>query len=134
MEQYRIVLINKYSKKEEPNIVNYIMQLAIIAIYSFVGELLAKVLPFGIPASIYGMFLLFICLFFGIIKLEWIKETGNFLLDIMPVLFVPVCVGVIDSWVQIKSFLVPVILAILLITPIVMVTRGKVAKCFIRRR
>lgn len=110
------------------------MQFAIIAVFSFAGEILSKILPFGIPASIYGMLLLLFCLVFKIVKLEWIKDAGKFLLEIMPVLFVPVCVGVIDSWADIKLFFVPVILAILLITPIVMVITGKVAQWMIRRR
>lgn len=112
----------------------YIMQFAIIAVFSFVGEILARVLPFGIPASIYGMLLLFFCLLFKIVKLDWVKDTGKFLLEIMPVLFVPVCAGVIDSWTQIKLFLWPVLVAILVITPIVMIATGKVAQWIIRKK
>lgn len=112
----------------------YVKQLAIITFFSFAGELLARILPFGITASIYGMLLLFFCLLFKIVKLEWIIDVGKFLLEIMPVLFVPVCVGVIDSWINIKLFFVPVILAIVLITPFVMIVTGKVAQWIIRRR
>lgn len=112
----------------------YIIEFAIILVFSWIGEILAYLLPFRIPASIYGMLILFICLIFGIIKLEWIRDAGSFLLEIMPVLFVPVCVGVIDSWTDIKIFFVPVILAILLITPFVMIVTGKVAQWMIRKR
>lgn len=111
----------------------HIVQFAIILLFSFLGDVLARVLPLGIPASIYGMLLLFFCLLFKIVRLEWIKDTGKFLLEIMPVLFVPVCAGVIDSWLDIKLFFLPVLFAILLITPFVMVVTGKVAQWLIRK-
>ena len=54
----------------------YIKQFLIILAISFVGELLKHFLPLPIPASIYGMVLLFTGLKTGLIKLEAVKETG----------------------------------------------------------
>lgn len=56
----------------------YIRQFLIILAISFIGELLKYVLPLPIPASIYGMAILFVCLMTGWIKLEAVKETGKF--------------------------------------------------------
>ena len=41
----------------------YIRQFAIIMLFSLLGELCHLILPFPIPASIYGMVLLFLSLF-----------------------------------------------------------------------
>ena len=38
----------------------YVIQLFIIICFSFAGELMRRLLPFPIPASIYGIVLLFI--------------------------------------------------------------------------
>ena len=59
----------------------YIRQFLIILAISFIGELLKYVLPLPIPASIYGMAILFVCLMTGWIKLEAVKETGKFLIQ-----------------------------------------------------
>lgn len=73
----------------------YIRQFLIILAISFIGELLKYVLPLPIPASIYGMAILFVCLMTGWIKLEAVKETGKFLIEIMPLMFIPA--GVVTS-------------------------------------
>ena len=111
----------------------YIKQLALILLFSFIGELLGDLLPFPIPASIYGMVLLFVSLLTGMIRLEWVKETGLFLVEVMPIFFIPVCVGLIDSWISIAAFWFPLTTILCLTTVIVMVVTGKTAQ-HIRRR
>ena len=110
----------------------HIKQLALILLISFVGELLGTLLPLPIPASIYGMVLLFIGLLTGLIRLEWVKETGLFLIEIMPIFFIPVCVGLLDSWVNIAPLWFPLVAIIFLTTIIVMVVTGKTAQGILR--
>ena len=86
----------------------YIRQFLIILAISFIGELLKYVLPLPIPASIYGMAILFVCLMTGWIKLEAVKETGKFLIEIMPLMFIPAGVGLMVSWGTLKPVLIPV--------------------------
>ena len=76
----------------------YVRQLLIILFVSFFGELLKYIIPLSIPASIYGMVLLFLALELKILKVSDIKETSNFLIEIMPLMFVPAGVGLLDSW------------------------------------
>ena len=76
----------------------YVRQLLIILFVSFLGELLKSIIPLSIPASIYGMVLLFLALELKILKVSDIKETSNFLIEIMPLMFVPAGVGLLDSW------------------------------------
>ena len=62
-----------------------------------------KVLPFPIPASIYGIVLLFLALELKILKVAQIREVSTTLIISMPVMFVPPAVGLISSWENIKD-------------------------------
>jgi hypothetical protein len=74
-------------------IMKYIHQFLIIITISFIGELLSILLPFPIPASVYGLIIMLICLFTKIIKLNQIEDVANWLIIIMPLLFVPSAVS-----------------------------------------
>ena len=86
----------------------YVKQFLIIIGISLAGEILKYILPLPIPASIYGMAILFIALLTGIIKLKDVRETGKFLIEIMPLMFIPAGVGLMSSWGVLKPLLVPV--------------------------
>ena len=88
----------------------YIYQFAIILLVSALGELLKYFIPLPIPASIYGLVLMLIALMTGIIKLEKIEATADFLLEIMTIVFIPGGVGLITAWEPIKAMLVPAML------------------------
>ena len=111
----------------------YVKQLALILLISFLGELLNALLPFPIPASIYGMVILFVGLLTGLIRLEWVKEAGLFLVEIMPIFFIPVCVGLMDSWIDIAPFWFPLTVITSLTTVIVMIVTGRTAQSILRR-
>lgn len=111
----------------------YLRQLLIILLFSFLGEALKTLLPLPVPASIYGLVLLFAALELGIIKLSAIQETGRFLIEIMPVMFIPAGAGLLDSWDALKPICVPVIVIMLVSTVIVMVISGRVTQFVIRR-
>lgn len=81
----------------------YVIQLFIIICFSFAGELLHRVLPFPIPASIYGIILLFFALELRLLKVEHIREVSTTLIISMPVMFVPPAVGLINTWDNIKN-------------------------------
>ena len=81
----------------------YVIQLFIIICFSFAGELLHRVLPFPIPASIYGIILLFSALELRLLKVEHIREVSTTLIISMPVMFVPPAVGLINTWDNIKN-------------------------------
>lgn len=81
----------------------YVIQLFIIICFSFAGELLHRVLPFPIPASIYGIILLFSALELRLLKVEHIREVSTTLIISMPVMFVPPAVGLINTWENIKN-------------------------------
>ena len=90
-------------------------------------------LPLPIPASIYGMIILFLGLMTKVIKLESVKETGKFLIEIMPIMFIPAGVGLMTTWGRLQPILLPVsiITAVTIIT--VMVATGWVSQIIIRK-
>ena len=111
----------------------YLKQFAIIIVISFVGEILNNIIPLPIPASVYGFVILFICLVTGIIMLEAVKETGKFLVEIMPIMFIPAAVGLLDSFDVLKPILLEVSIILVVTTVIVMVIAGRVTQFIIRR-
>lgn len=106
----------------------YVRECAVIFGITLVGELLNLVLPLPIPTGVYGLFLLLFLLCSGILKLEDVEGTGNFLLDIMPVMFIPASVGLIESYEALRGILVPLVIICIVSTAVVMVVTGKVTE------
>lgn len=111
----------------------YIKQFLLILGISFLGEGLKYFIPLPIPASIYGMVIMFICLMTGLIKLDDVKETGKFLIEIMPVMFIPAGVGLMTSWDSIMAVLVPIVVITVVSIVTVMAATGWVSQIIIRK-
>lgn len=111
----------------------YLRQFLIILSISFLGEVLHYFIPLPVPASIYGLVLMLAALMSGIIKLEWVKETGKFLIEIMPVMFIPAAVGLLESWQLLQPILIPVTVITVLTTVIVMAVTGRIAQSVVRK-
>lgn len=111
----------------------FLRQFLIIMLFSFIGEGLNYIIPFPIPASIYGLVLLFVSLMTGIIKLDDVRDVGRFLIEIMPIMFVPAGVGLMTSWNVLKPELIPVIVIMIVSTILVMGIAGKMTEFVIRR-
>jgi len=103
-------------------------ELSIIIGITLAGEVLNKCLPFPVPAGVYGMFLLLLLLCMGVVKIEHVETTVNFVLEIMPILFIPSTVGLMDSYAEAKEILVPMVVISAVSTIAVLVTTGKVAE------
>ena len=111
----------------------FLVQFLIIVAVSFAGEILNVVVPLPIPASIYGIVLLFLALEFKILKVSDIKETSSFLIAVMPLMFLPPAIGVIESWDLIRQAWLPYIVVTLVSTIVVMAVSGRVTQWFIRK-
>ena len=111
----------------------YIKQFILILAISFAGELLKYLLPLPVPASIYGMVLMFLALLTGVIKLEHVRETGKFLIEIMPLMFIPAGVGLMSSWSTLKPLLLPVAVITVVTIITVMVASGHTAQFILKR-
>ncbi len=110
----------------------YIKQFAVIALITFLGECLNFLLPLPVPASIYGMILLFLSLQTGILKLEQIEETADLLLNVMPIFFISPTVSLMSGMTVLKDSLAGVLVICLVSTIIVMAVTGLVSQAVIR--
>ncbi len=112
----------------------YMRQFLIIMIVTFIGELLRYLIPLNIPSSIYGLCLMLFLLFTKIVKLEQVKETSLFLIEIMPLMFIPTTVGIIVYWEELQKMLIPLVVISIISTIIVMVVSGRLTQFIIRRK
>ena len=103
----------------------YWEQVARIMALGGLGESRREVGTLPIPASIYGLILLLTALKIGIVRLDQVKEVGNFLTGIFPLLFVPAAVGVMELWVQLGEMAIPIIIAIVPVTILVLASAGR---------
>ena len=109
----------------------YLRQFLLILFISFLGELLKYFLPLPIPASIYGMVILFIGLLSGIIQLDAVKDVEKFLIEIMPVMFIPAGVGLLNAWGVLKPVWIPISVITVVTTVLVMAVTAKVTQTVI---
>ena len=110
----------------------YMKQIGIIATISFISELLHFFIPLPIPASVYGMVLLFVFLCLGIIKLSQVENVADWLLSIMPIFFIAPSVGLINSFDSIKGQVLPLVAVCFISTIVVTALTGFVAQALIR--
>jgi len=111
----------------------FIKQLLIILGVTFAGEALHFLLPLPVPASIYGLVLMLLCLCLKVFPLRAVEETGDFLIDLMPALFVPATVGVMAAWDVLQPVLLQVALITFLSLIVVMAVSGRVTQWALRR-
>ena len=111
----------------------YIRQFLLILLVTFAGEVLRYLIPLPIPASIYGLLLLLAALLTGVIRLDAVKDTAKFLIEIMPLMFIPAAVGLLDSWGSLSEILVEVVVISVVSTILVMGISGVVTQFIIRR-
>lgn len=107
-------------------------QFLVVLIISCIGELLNFFIPLPIPGSIYGMVLLFVLLCTGVVKLHQIKDTSAFLIDIMPILFIPSAVGIMAELDQLTNIWIEVIIITIVTTVLVMAVTGMTTQALIR--
>ena len=110
----------------------HLKQFAIILAVSFLGELLNFLIPLPIPASIYVIVLMFLFLETGLIPVQAVKETSDFLIQIMPLMFIPAAVGLLNSWSLIRPAWLQYVAITVISTVAVMAVSGKVTQAVLR--
>jgi len=111
----------------------YLHQALIIIAVTFFSEILKVILPFPFPASIYGLILMLILLILKVIRLPQVKAVSDWLLSLMPVMFVGPTVALIVTFDEYKSFLLPLLIVATVTTVIVMAVSGCTAQALINR-
>ena len=108
-----------------------LFEFGIILFITFLGEALYAVLPLPIPASVYGLLLMLLALCTGVIK---VKRASDFLIEIMPPMFIPAAVGLVAVWDSLMPMLFPISVIIAATTILVMAVTGRTAQFVIRRK
>ena len=111
----------------------YLKQSAWIFGFTLLGEALNRLLPLPIPAAVYGLVLLFAALCLKLIKVEQINKVSDFLLTILPILFVSPAVNLLESWGILAPHVIPIALLVLSSTILVFAIAGVVAQLFCRK-
>ncbi len=102
----------------------YLGQTAVIAAVTFLGEMLHILLPLPVPASVYGMILMFLALLTHVVREEQIADVAQWLTAIMPVMFIGPGVGIIEHYGAIADSLLAFAVIVFLTTVIVMAVTG----------
>ena len=112
----------------------YLHQVLLILLFSFLGELMHAVIPWPIPASIYGMVLMFAALSLKIVKPQSVRDAGGFFVSILPLLFVAPIVGLMDCWDMIRANLVAIVVIMLVSTVLCFLVTGVVTQLLMDRK
>ena len=108
----------------------YLKQSAWIFGFTLLGEALHRLLPLPIPAAVYGLVLLFAALCLKLVKVEQINKVSDFLLTILPILFVSPAVNLLESWGVVAPHVITIVLLVLSSTVLVFAVAGVVSQIF----
>ena len=111
----------------------YLSQFLIIMGFTLAGEALQRLIPVAIPASVWGLALLFLALCLKIVKVEQVKEVGGFLSSLLPVLFVGPTVGIVEHWALIKPQLLSIVLLLVASTILTFGISGGITQLLSRK-
>ncbi len=111
----------------------YLSQFLIIMGFTLAGEALQRLIPFSIPASVWGLALLFAALCLKIVKVEQIKDVGGFLTSILPMLFVSPAVGIVENWSLIQPQLLPIALLLAASTVLTFGISGSITQALMKK-
>ena len=112
----------------------YFKQAFVIIVITLISEVLSHILPLPLSASIYGMVILFICLMTGVIKLEQVENVGEWLIAVMPAMFVVPGAGFITAWASLQPHLLSWSVIISVATILVMAVAGLIAQSLQKRQ
>ena len=112
----------------------FVKQFGIILLITFIGEVLHELLPIPVPAGIYGIVLLFIFLKTKLIPVSEVKEASSFLIQIMPIMFIPAAVGLIDTWDILAPSWIQFLIVTVVTTVVVLAVSGLMTQAVIRLR
>ena len=94
--------------------------------FLFLGELIHYFLDVPVAGNIIGMLLIFLALFFKLIKLKDVKPASDFLVKYLVVFFIPYGVGLMVYANLIAEYWMPVTIVVLLSTLLSLYVTGAV--------
>lgn len=107
--------------------IRILTHIGILYCFFLLGSWIQATLDLFIPGSIIGMILFFIALKLGWIKVEWVEEGTALLIRHLPLLFLPVTIGIMEYFNLFAGNGIILIFIVLVSTAVVMLTAGKVS-------
>lgn len=112
----------------------FMKQLSVIFSISLIAELMENLIPLPVAASVYGLVLMLAGLMTKIIPLEKVEGAADFLVEIMPVLFIPPTVSIMTSFDVLKQLFIPITVISVVSTILVMSVTGRTAQGIMRKK
>lgn len=101
------------------------IQMAVLFAFLEIGEGIVMLAHLPIPGSIVGMVLLAFSLKFKIVRPQWIVDVADFLCANLGFFFIPAGVGVMNCMGIIKEQWMPIALATVLSTAVIILVTGQ---------
>jgi len=105
-----------------------VLGMAVLLLFQMAGELLSRGLNWPIPGNVIGMVLLLAGLLTGVVRLAWVEAAADLMLSHMALFFVPAGVGVMVYFELISREWLPIVVATVLSTFVVMAVTGWLAE------
>jgi len=105
-----------------------VLGMAVLLLFQMAGELLSRGLNWPIPGNVIGMVLLLAALLTGVVRLAWVEAAADLMLSHMALFFVPAGVGVMVYFELISREWLPIVVATVLSTFVVMAVTGWLAE------
>ena len=101
-------------------------QVGLILLICVICEGISSVLPFPFPGSVLSMLVMLLLFCVGVVKPEKIKESSDFMLSHMMIVFLPALVSIMNYFDLIKAIWVKFILIIVISTVVTFFVAGGV--------
>jgi holin-like protein len=105
---------------------------AILLLFNLLGVVGHTVARIPVPGPVLGLILFTICLFLGIVRLEWVEQPASLLLKHMLLFFAPVVVGVIAFFPELRAQWAAITVSLVVSTIAVMLVTGWTATLLIK--
>lgn len=116
------------------SVVRISVHIGILYMFYAIGVWIQKTLNLFIPGSVIGMILFLALLLSGKYNPRWTEEGAQFLIRHLPLLFLPITVGLIDYLDLFKGSGIWIVFVVLFSTVLVMVTSGKTTDWLAQKR
>ena len=98
--------------------------MGILILIQYICNITVKLLHIVLPAPILGMIILACLLQMKIIKKEWVKDICEMLLGYMPLMFVPLLVGIIVYYPIIEKNFIPIMVNVIVTATLTLILTG----------
>lgn len=114
-------------------VLRFLVALALLFLVLHLGGIFSRLLPIGMPDSIWGLLLLLSLLLLKVVKIQWVLPASRPLLRYMTLFFLPICSGIIDYIPTLEQHLNTLILANFFSTVLSLVLIGWLAQWLFER-